>query len=426
MLHWMSWVKLTGTQVWRGIAHAVGAVALVGLALALTPVASANASSFTWTGGSPGDTESAAHWSAAANWEGDTAPTTSQAIETLTFPRLTNGECTSVPESDTCYLTLNDISGLTVKSMQLDDADDYLLAGEGITLGSGGLTATPAAGASGFAGAFMVTPLELGASQKWSIAGRSGGEIEENGLLMEGELTGVSSALTIELSNGPALILANSTQVGPVTIEGPSATGSNIANGVVSLDEGELNSSNREPVVLSHVFFTGTGTVGALTANHATLKVGSHTESAGALEASSVKLDSGSGVLFEIMDSGTTARTDYSQLVSTGSVELAGPIVVVVGKPSSRAPARFSLRGRNTHLSPHPERYWARSPTRPKAAQKKYRSSLVKPVAIPHKRCGSATTGQVAQRRSQGRWKHRSRKGRKRKLKKEKRRKETP
>ncbi len=38
------------------------------------------------------------------------------------------------------------------------------------------------------------------------------------------------------------------------------------------------------------------------------------------------------------MGSGAAARTDYSQLVSTGPVELAGPIVIVVGKPSEKAP----------------------------------------------------------------------------------------
>jgi hypothetical protein len=331
----IGWVELTVTRARRGTAHTVGMVALAGVALALMPVTSASASSFTWTGGSPGRTESAALWSAGANWEGDAAPATSQTIETLTFPHLESRECDSIPETATCYLALNDISGLTVESMRLDDADDYLLAGEGMTLGSGGLTAAPPAGTSGFAGSFMVMPLELDASQKWSIANHNGGEIEENGLLLGGELTGAGSALTVELSNGPALVLANSTEVGPVRIDGSNTGGSsNIANGSVLLEEGELNSSNGEPVDLSNVFFTGTGAVGALSTSHATLDVGSHTYPAEGLDASSVKLDSASGVIFEIMGSETTAQADYSQLVSKGLVELAGPIVVTVGKPS--------------------------------------------------------------------------------------------
>ncbi len=331
----MGGVESSGARAWRRATHALGVLAFVGLSPALlAPVASANASSFTWTGGSPGRTESAAHWANGANWAEGTPPTSSQGIETLTFPHLTNSECASAPETDTCYLTLNDISGLTVNSMQLDDADDYLLAGEGIALGSGGLTAAPPAGASGFAGSFMEMPLRLSASQRWSITNRSGGEIEENGLLLGGELTGAGSALTVELSNGPALVLANSTEVGPVTIEGQNTAGKNIDNGVVLFGEGELNSSDREPVELSHVYFDGTGAVGALATNHATLDIGSGTYPAEGLEASSVKLDPTSGVLFEIMGSGTTAQTDYSQLVSHGLVELAGPIVVVAGKPS--------------------------------------------------------------------------------------------
>ncbi len=327
-------VELTGESAWRRAARALGVLAFVGLSPALlAPGASANASSFTWTGGSSGRTASAAHWANGANWAEGIPPTSSQGIETLTFPHLTNSECASSPETDACYLTLNDIGGLTVNSMQLDDADDYLLAGEGIALGSGGLTAAPAAGASGFAGSFIEMPLRLSESQRWSIANRSGGEIGENGLLVGGELTGAGSALAVELSNGPALVLANSTEVGPVTIEGQNTSGKNIANGLVVLGEGELNSSDREPVELSHVYFAGTGAVGALATNHVSLDVGSGTYPAEGLEASSVRLDSASGVLFEIMGSETTAQTDYSQLVSHGLVELAGAIVVEVGKP---------------------------------------------------------------------------------------------
>jgi hypothetical protein len=310
---------------------------LAGLTLALAPAASTFAASFTWAGRSPGTTEAAAHWSSGVNWEGGVAPTASQAIETLTFPHLTNGECTSFPETDTCYATLNDLTGLSVEKMSLDDGDSYLLAGEGITLGSGGLTAAPSAGTSGLALSFMVMPLQLGASQTWSVANR-GGEIEENILLVGSEIMGAGRALTVELSNGPAIVLEkNSTEVGPVTIEGQSAAKKNIANGLAILEEGQLNSANGEPVELSHVFFAGTGALGALRTSHATLEVGSRRSPAGALEASSVKLDTETGAIFNVVGSGTSAQTDYSQLVSRGSVEVAGPIVVFVEKPSKTA-----------------------------------------------------------------------------------------
>jgi hypothetical protein len=326
----LGWVGSGGTRTVR----VLGVLAAVGYSLALMAVADAAASSVTWAGGSTGRTESAAHWSTGANWVGGSAPTTSQALETLTFPHLTNGDCTSEPPTDTCYLTLNDLSGLSAESIQLDDANDYLLAGNEITLGKGGLTAS--AEASGSAGDFIELPLQLSEPQKWSIADRSGGAIEENGLFLGGNLTG-SDALTAELSNGSALVLDNDTEVGPVTIEGPPATEENIDNGVVSLEEGELDSSDRQSVDLSHVFFEGTGAVGSLSTNHATLDLGNETGSAGGLEASNVELDSTSGVIFEITGGGSIAQTDYSQLVSRGPAELAGAIVVVVDKPSEKA-----------------------------------------------------------------------------------------
>jgi hypothetical protein len=336
----------------RGRATRVlGVLAFACLAAALAPVASASAESFTWAGGSGGRTESAAHWSASANWEKSPAPTDSQAIETLTFPHLTNGECTSNPPTDTCYDTLNDLSGLTVGSLQLDDADDYLLAGEKITL-SDGLTAAPPAGTSGPAGSFMLMPVELGASQRWSIANRSGGGIEENGLLLGGEVTGAPRALTVELSEGPALVLENSTEVGPVTLEGPNASGEHIDNGSVLLEEGELDSSDREAVDLRNLFLAGTGAVGALTTSNSTLDVGDETEPAGELTASSATLDSNSALLFEVMGSGATAQTDYSQLVAQGPVDLAGLILVVVGKPPKAASCPVLTRGQKyTFLS---------------------------------------------------------------------------
>jgi hypothetical protein len=347
----MGGVESSGWGPWERTARALGVQAFVCLSLALATAASANASSFTWTGASPGRTESAAHWSNGANWEGGTPPSSSEAIETLTFPHLTDGECTSPPETDACYLTLNDLSGLTVNSIQLDDADEYLLAGEGIALGGGGLTAASPAGTSGFAGSYLEMPIRLSASQRWSVANRSGGELAENGLLVGGNLTGAGDSLALELSGGGALVLANSTEVGPVTVEGQDTSGKNVANGVVLLGEGELNSSDHEPVELSHVLFLGTGAVGQLATNHATLEVGNGVSPAGDLEAADVKLDSASGVIFEITGGGTVAQTEYSQLVSHGSVELAGPVVVAVDKPSKSGCPTLAVGQKYTFIS---------------------------------------------------------------------------
>ncbi len=162
--------------------------------------------------------------------------------------------------------------------------------------------------------------------------------MRKTGLLMGGEVTGQGSELTVELTGGPALILENSTEVGPVTLEGANASGEHIDNGLVLLEEGELNSEDRQSVNLRDIYFAGTGTVGALTTNNATLAVGDEADPAGGLQASSVTLDSTTGVIFEIMGSGATAQVDYSQMVSAGQVDLAGPILVLVGKPSENAP----------------------------------------------------------------------------------------
>jgi hypothetical protein len=321
-------------------ARTLFALAVVGSGLVLAPVA--GATSFTWAGGSAGRSESAAHWSNEANWEGNIAPIDSQAIETLTFPHLTSSQCTSKPPTDTCYLTLNNISGLSVESINIDDAYDYLLDGNGIALGGGGLTASP--GASKEAGAFIEMPLQLTAPQKWSITS-GGSEIEENGLSVGQSVTGPGNALTVELSKGSALILANDTEVGPVTIEGQDASGEHIENGITLLEEGELNSANGEPVDLRNIFFAGTGATGALTVDNSTLDVGSDAQPEGAIEASGIELDSNSGAIFKITGDGAAAGVDYSQMISDGRVELEGALVVTVGKSSESSPCPLLTAG---------------------------------------------------------------------------------
>jgi hypothetical protein len=337
---WTGLIGFDGVGTGRRAVRALGVLAILGLSLALAPMASASGFSLTWTGGSAGRTESAAHWSTGANWVGSTAPTTSQAFETLTFPHLSNSECTSEPPTDTCYLTLNDVSGLSAESIQLDDADDYLLAGEPITLGSGGLTATP--GASQEAGTFIETPLDLSATQTWHIA--SGGrELGENGVLLAGGLTGSGSALTVELSSGPLFFLAeNDTEVGPVALDGAN-TNKVAANGIVSFLGAKLNSSNGEPVSLSHVFFAGSGEVGQLSTSEADLDIGSPAKG---IEVTSAKLDSASYLEFNVVGDGMTAQTDYSQLLSHGPVELSGAkIEVVVRPPKEGKPCPTLLPG---------------------------------------------------------------------------------
>jgi hypothetical protein len=319
---------LTGSRValtiWLAVAFA--------LCLVHASAALATPTSFTWTGGASSPSE---EWSVSANWEGAVAPTGGEAIKALTFPRLTTPACMNEEVTDSCYLSWNDLSGLSAESMQVDDGDAYFIGGEKLALGSGGLSATPATGSSGPAVDFIELPVRLNASQKWSIANRLGGGIEENGIFVEGPLTGAGSSLTAELSNGAALILANETEVGPVTVEGTNAAIEHIRNGLILLAGGNLDAFNHNAVDLSNVFFAGIGAVGALATTAATVDVGTGTVPAGGLKATSVTLDPASGLIFEIRGSGAVAQSDYSQLLSEGPVELAGALVVVAGKSSA-------------------------------------------------------------------------------------------
>ncbi len=304
--------------------------------------ASASQMSFTWSGTST-LTE---NWSDSANWEGnDLTPTDGEEVGSLTFPRLTSTACIDERASHPCYFSYNDLTGLSATSMQLDDGNSYFIEGEALTLGSSGLTASPASGTSGPAGDFIELPLRLGAPQKWRISDRSDGAIEENGVFLGGELSGSGRALTAELANGAALILENDTEVGPVTIEGPNAAGEHISNGSVLLEDGALNAADGQSVDLRNIFFAGIGTVGSLTTDNSTVDVGSGDEPAEGLEASTVKLDPSSAVLFEITGTGTAAQTSYSQLTAKGSVALAGSIGVEVAKPTASEPCPSLSQG---------------------------------------------------------------------------------
>jgi hypothetical protein len=314
---------------------------LIGFSLAVVPRAFASAQSLAWSGLSTTSED----WSSTANWEGGSAPTLFQAIGTLRFPRLTSRVCLNEEGTSPCYISYNDVSGLSAEAIDIDDADDYLLGGESVALGAGGLTAAPATRAD--AGDFIETPLQLTAEQKWSIAGSPGSEVGENGLFLAAPVTGTGKALTIQLSEGPALYLANDTEAGPVTITGQNTGEAGVFNGVASLVEGELNSTNGQPVTLSDIFFIGDGAVGALQTNDTELYVGSEVEPNHALHATSVKLDPASEVTFEVTGTGAAAGEDYSQLLSNGTIALeSSKIVVRVAPPHKGQPCPVLPAGR--------------------------------------------------------------------------------
>jgi hypothetical protein len=168
------------------------------------------------------------------------------------------------------------------------------------------------------------------------VADRNGGGLEENGLVLEEPITGEGKSLTVEQSNASALILANNTEVGPVTLRGTNPEGQRIANGVTFL-AGELDAANAEQVKLSHIFLAADGAVGALDSEASTMSVGSKSYPAEGLEVDSASLDSTTGVVFEVTGTGAVAQADYSQITSKGSISLGGSMIVSVHPPGKNA-----------------------------------------------------------------------------------------
>jgi hypothetical protein len=267
----------------------------------------------------------------------------------LEFPRLTSSACVSAQPSDACYESKNEMSGLAVESMRLDDGDEYKIEGDEITLGSGGITASPASESSGPAGDVIGLPIRLGASQTWSIAGREGGSVGENGLLVDGGLSGSGDALTVNLSSDPVLYLEGDMEVGPVTIDGANDGDAGAPNGLVGFF-GELDSQDGGSVSLSHIALEGIGAIGALTSNASDMYVGSGVYPTAGIEASTATFDSASEVVFQVAGANTSAGADYSQLVSRGAIGLGGSSLSVEVTPSSAQGSCPSLTTGNTYV----------------------------------------------------------------------------
>src|SRR6266566_7405810 len=135
------------------------------LAIWLVGAGVSQAADFTWSGAASfAPPSAAAGWSNGPNWQGGTSP--SGSVGTLTFPLLTNGACTSTPPTATCYHSNNDITGISATAISIDDGGLYLISGNGIALGAGGLTAATSAPLPGHDGVSL--PITLAADQTWS------------------------------------------------------------------------------------------------------------------------------------------------------------------------------------------------------------------------------------------------------------------
>jgi hypothetical protein len=132
--------------------------------------------------------------------------------------------------------------------MNVEDSQTYVIGGEPIALGSGGLAAAPATSTTGQIGTILDLPIDLDVPQTWSIAGQSGDSaIDGNQLVLLGEVSG-DHPLNVGMSEGGRLVLANEDEVGPLSLEGGESDRIAILNGVVELYGAQLNSVDHEPV----------------------------------------------------------------------------------------------------------------------------------------------------------------------------------
>ena len=148
----MTTIECEGSEA-RGRLGAIIAVACWAMHASL---AQATVPSFTWAGHS---TSSAKMVRCGQLGGRHRAHIFREALEHSHFPRLTSVACTIEEESHPCYISDNDLTGLTAEALQIDDGDSYVIGGEPVTLGSDGLTASPGSGATGPAGDFMLMPL---------------------------------------------------------------------------------------------------------------------------------------------------------------------------------------------------------------------------------------------------------------------------
>jgi hypothetical protein len=274
------------------------------------------APSSSWSGEAPAGT---ANWSNAANWAGSTPSGT---VGTLAFPALTSDACAAKPPTATCYTSNNDLSGLKVNALSIDDGAPYNITGNAITLGNGGITAAPSASDTASATRpALHLPITLSAPQKWSITGGS----HNQQLGIEAPVTGGNSdTLAINFANGTFLGLYSDTEVGAVTATGHGT----IALGLSSTT-GSLNATDGNAVSLSGGagLFTGTAKIGPLTMSEGQIQIGEGSDGShpdGSLTvAGGVTLESASTLFMFIDHSGTTPATDYTQLSAIGTVNLA-------------------------------------------------------------------------------------------------------
>src|SRR5579862_718733 len=273
-------------QCTSALRRVIAALSIVAAGLLAFPALAAAQPDFTWSGASGLDQ----NWSDTANWTGAAAP--SGAVGTLGFPA-----CAAAG----CYQSTNDVSGLTADALSIDDGQPYVISGDGLSLGSGGLTAGTTN--STIVGTPQLDlPVTLTADQTWAIDGSGGGA-----LAVDGALSG-SGGLTLSLTgNAPVAVGSLSgldDELGPFTATGSGTLTLGMPGTTTSLDAGDGSTVS----VLGAVSLVseGNGQLGPLTVSGGTVQVGDASHSATLDVSGTASLDSASSVALFIQSAGTT------------------------------------------------------------------------------------------------------------------------
>jgi hypothetical protein len=321
----------------RSIRALIAAVLIcAGVACAAAPSASADLPDYTWSGqGAAGLGTDSGGWSAVDNWESGTPPQANSTVGTLSFPTLTYYCPTELFECPyDRYESTNDLTGLTATALVISlDAGiyGYQFEGNGLALGSGGLTASGAVVSTGptpmSTFAQFELPLTLAAAQTWSITGLGGSSTYTAAGVSTDGLSG-DYPLSVDLSaDGGVSFGQSQTEVGPVSIVGSNSSDAGFAagaNGQISLEDptGTLNATDGNTVALMDagmILGNANGVaVGPLMSHGGLIDV-----QQGALTVDgSMALDQATALELAVGDAGSSPGFDYSQINAAGDVTL--------------------------------------------------------------------------------------------------------
>jgi len=312
---------------WKGLLSRIAICALLATGAWGLIAPRALATDFTWSGGAL----PASHkWSDADNWIGDVAPAPASTIASLTFPASRSAR------------TEDDVSGLTIDHLAYESKEPVAISGDGLILGSGGLTLdTPE---NGYNPLSISSPIALGDDQTWTSVSSGGGWGSEPVLEVSGPLSGEQSGLTIDLRSQRALAIGGLGE----HVKADDEIGDTVINGTESIDpltglpektrveliNTDFNTVDGNRLTVDDVALqsvAGTGPITAVDSSIAVIgggtgpltSVSSVVEPEGVAYLPNAILDPASSMDFRVEATGEPP-VQYNELSSTGLVMLGG------------------------------------------------------------------------------------------------------